>query len=258
MIECILQGSKGPQLFLVGTQRILIGRDPAADVWVDDESVSRRHAELYSHNGGVVVADLGSCNGTFLNGSQVSNAVLFSADELKIGGVKFRFFRSDQSSPLSQAEGIFFELRQRLEILLPPGITLDRDTCLGVLQILIREGHERTFIISRFLKEAASNPMRFNKSPSEHLMERARNIFQQLQKALSDKLPRGCSLDENACLEHFAEGLKKLAPEEMIPDFFSKLKADPRRYLHGLPDPKHAYQFNSGAPSYPSRSECRR
>ena len=64
----------------------LIGRDRDAVVWIDDESVSRRHARIAVGPAGVTLEDLGSKNGTYLDGKKIRRTVsLSNRDALKIG-----------------------------------------------------------------------------------------------------------------------------------------------------------------------------
>jgi hypothetical protein len=65
-----------------------IGRHPDSDIFLDDVTVSRRHAEIDHSEGGFVVTDAGSLNGTYLNRERIEKASLRSGDELQIG--KFR------------------------------------------------------------------------------------------------------------------------------------------------------------------------
>ncbi len=64
----------------------LIGRNPDAVVWIDDESVSRRHARISIGDGGVTIEDLGSKNGTYVRGRKIrGRASLADRDVVKIG-----------------------------------------------------------------------------------------------------------------------------------------------------------------------------
>jgi DNA-binding winged helix-turn-helix (wHTH) protein len=64
----------------------LIGRDREAIVWIDDESVSRRHARISVGPEGATIEDLGSKNGTYLGGKKIRRAVLLAdRDAVKIG-----------------------------------------------------------------------------------------------------------------------------------------------------------------------------
>ncbi len=65
-----------------------IGRHPESDVFLDDVTVSRRHAEVRFEEGGYWAHDVGSLNGTYLNRQRIDNAPLSSGDEVQVG--KFR------------------------------------------------------------------------------------------------------------------------------------------------------------------------
>ena len=70
---------------------VLIGRSRRCDFVVGDPSVSRRHALLIRNDDGWTVYDLGSTNGTRINGWRVERATLRPGDELELGGSRFRF-----------------------------------------------------------------------------------------------------------------------------------------------------------------------
>jgi pSer/pThr/pTyr-binding forkhead associated (FHA) protein len=77
-----------PQLTIGG--RLLVGRDPAANLVVDDPAVSRRHVELRRQPDGWLAVDLGSTNGTYVNGFRVGHAHLRPGDVLGIGDTRLR------------------------------------------------------------------------------------------------------------------------------------------------------------------------
>ena len=64
------------------------GRDPRGDIFLDDVTVSRRHAEFRSERGELQVVDIDSFNGTYVNGRPIDSAVLTNGDEIQMG--KFR------------------------------------------------------------------------------------------------------------------------------------------------------------------------
>ncbi len=71
---------------------LVVGRDPTADVVLDHPLVSRRHARFAPRSGGVVVSDLVSANGTFVNGKRAVGAVLLKAgDRIDVGPFTLRF-----------------------------------------------------------------------------------------------------------------------------------------------------------------------
>ena len=67
------------------------GRHPDSAIFLDDITVSRRHAEVHKVEGGYEVADVGSLNGTYLNRERVERARLTDGDELQIGTFKLLF-----------------------------------------------------------------------------------------------------------------------------------------------------------------------
>src|SRR5207302_3911719 len=70
---------------------ITIGRMPECSVVVEDANVSRRHAEVRRDGPDVVVSDLGSTNGTRVNGAQVRTRRLNDGDEITVGRTSLRF-----------------------------------------------------------------------------------------------------------------------------------------------------------------------
>ncbi len=68
----MLVGTGDTATFLLDAPRLVIGRDRGVDLVVRDSAVSRRHAELVGRNGGWTVCDLGSANGTKVNGARVN------------------------------------------------------------------------------------------------------------------------------------------------------------------------------------------
>jgi hypothetical protein len=71
--------------------RMIIGRTPGVDLQLSDQSVSRRHVELVRGDDGVVLRDLGSGNGTKVNGARVAERQLEHGDEITIGKTTIRF-----------------------------------------------------------------------------------------------------------------------------------------------------------------------
>jgi ABC-type multidrug transport system ATPase subunit/pSer/pThr/pTyr-binding forkhead associated (FHA) protein len=80
---------------------VTIGRSLDNDLVLDDLTVSRRHAEVHRQAGGLMIIDLGSHNGTYVNGRPVSQLVLGDGDIVGIGGVTLRV-RGDQIEQYAQ------------------------------------------------------------------------------------------------------------------------------------------------------------
>ena len=75
----------------IGENALVVGRMPECDVALSDPNVSRRHAEVRRQGTGFVVVDLGSTNGTRVNGAQVKERLLNNGDEITVGATKLRF-----------------------------------------------------------------------------------------------------------------------------------------------------------------------
>ena len=80
--------------FLLDSDLVTVGRHPNADIFLDDVTVSRRHAEISRSAGVFSVKDLASLNGTYLEGARVEVAVLTNSDELQVGKYHFTFYSS--------------------------------------------------------------------------------------------------------------------------------------------------------------------
>jgi len=92
---------------------VTLGRDPASDIKLDHPSVSRAHAEIRRTAGGYEVVDLGSGNGTFVNGLRVKRQALNPRDKLALGAVQLLF---DGSQLEQQSDGTRVRLvAQRLK-----------------------------------------------------------------------------------------------------------------------------------------------
>jgi len=92
--DIFLQVVKGPQIgerFFLEGERIIIGRDPKAQLFLGDITVSREHAVILRDGAEVSVRDLGSLNGTYLNGEIVEEALLKCDDILQIGTFQLMF-----------------------------------------------------------------------------------------------------------------------------------------------------------------------
>ena len=73
-----------------------IGRDPLSDIFLDDVTISRKHALISLVADRFALEDLGSLNGTYVNGESVTKIVLKSSDEIQIGKFHMLFFGGNQ------------------------------------------------------------------------------------------------------------------------------------------------------------------
>ena len=84
----VKRGPNAGSRFLLDQASTSAGRHPDSDIFLDDVTVSRRHAEFRLESGEFQVVDVGSLNGTYVNREPVDSAVLANGDEVQIG--KFR------------------------------------------------------------------------------------------------------------------------------------------------------------------------
>ena len=98
--QALLLVKRGPNAgstFLMDRDSTNAGRDPESDVFLDDITVSRKHAVFERRSGGSwFVRDVGSLNGTYVNGEQVDETKLATGDEVQIGKFKLTFFAAGE------------------------------------------------------------------------------------------------------------------------------------------------------------------
>jgi FHA domain/zinc-ribbon domain len=80
------------------SEQVTIGRHPDSDIFLDDVTVSRRHAELRRVGDGFEVSDAGSLNGTYVNQARVEHGRLSNGDELQVGKFKLVYIALGGSS----------------------------------------------------------------------------------------------------------------------------------------------------------------
>lgn len=84
-------GGRSGEVFHLRGDRTTVGRSPDCDIFLDDVTVSRRHAVISDQGGRFVIEDLGSLNGTFLNRHRIEQAPLTDDDEVQIGKYRLVF-----------------------------------------------------------------------------------------------------------------------------------------------------------------------
>ncbi len=92
--DAMLVVRRGPNVgarFLLDHDIVTTGRHPNNDIFLDDVTVSRKHAEFRRDNGRFEVVDVGSMNGTYVNGARVDATALNHGDEVQIGTFKLLF-----------------------------------------------------------------------------------------------------------------------------------------------------------------------
>jgi len=92
---------RGPQKgsrFLITSTGATIGRSPESDVFLDDVTVSRKHAAIEKSPEGFVYLDSGSLNGSYVNNESVTQTKLNTGDEIQIGKFHLLFISSHTPS----------------------------------------------------------------------------------------------------------------------------------------------------------------
>lgn len=89
----VQRGPDAGSRFLLDEDSVSAGRHPSSDIFLDDISVSRRHATFSRQGGGYVVSDMGSLNGTYVNRDRIEgNISLTGGDEVQLGKYRLIYF----------------------------------------------------------------------------------------------------------------------------------------------------------------------
>jgi hypothetical protein len=86
-------GGMAGQSFQPADGRTLVGRSPECDIFLDDVTVSRQHAEILRDGDEFTIRDLGSLNGTYVNRKRIESAVLQNDDEVQVGKYRLTFLQ---------------------------------------------------------------------------------------------------------------------------------------------------------------------
>jgi pSer/pThr/pTyr-binding forkhead associated (FHA) protein len=93
--HALLVVQRGPgagSRFLLDLDLVRAGRHPDSDIFLDDVTVSRRHAEFHRSGSSFSVSDAGSLNGTYVNRDRIDSVELRDGDEVQIGKYRLVFF----------------------------------------------------------------------------------------------------------------------------------------------------------------------
>lgn len=99
--SALLIVQRGPNTgarFLLDPNVTNAGRSPKADIFLDDVTVSRKHCQFIADNGGHIVRDSGSLNGTYVNRQRVEQCALRVGDEVQIGKYRMTYHPGPQRS----------------------------------------------------------------------------------------------------------------------------------------------------------------
>ena len=93
--HALLVVQRGPgsgSRFLLDEDVVHAGRHPDSEIFLDDVTVSRQHAEFHRHGDTFTVSDVGSLNGTYVNRDRIDTVQLTDSDEVQIGKYRLVFF----------------------------------------------------------------------------------------------------------------------------------------------------------------------
>ena len=96
--QALLLVRRGPNAgsrFLIDKDSTSAGRHPESDIFLDDITVSRTHAEIHRRSGKFFITDKGSLNGTYVNRERVDESELANNDEIQIGKFKLVFYAGE-------------------------------------------------------------------------------------------------------------------------------------------------------------------
>jgi hypothetical protein len=127
--------------FLLDQPTTSAGRHPDSDIFLDDVTVSRRHAEFRRDGAEFVVVDVGSLNGTYVNREPVDTAVLANGDEVQIGKFRLVFLTGPRDGGSAGAGS------ETTPATAPPSV--DKDPAAPAGQDLLRKSGRRVEYLSR-------------------------------------------------------------------------------------------------------------
>jgi pSer/pThr/pTyr-binding forkhead associated (FHA) protein len=95
----VRRGPNAGARFLLDANVTTVGRHPDADIFLDDVTVSRRHSEFLRDGQNFQIKDLGSLNGTYLDGNRIDIADLTEGSEVQVGKFRLTFYASRADVP---------------------------------------------------------------------------------------------------------------------------------------------------------------
>jgi FHA domain/zinc-ribbon domain len=95
----VRRGPNAGSRFLLDSDLTTAGRHPESDIFLDDVTVSRRHAEFYRQRGVFTVRDVGSLNGTYVNRERIEESGLHGGDEVQVGKFRLVFLTRPDEQP---------------------------------------------------------------------------------------------------------------------------------------------------------------
>ncbi len=94
----VQRGPGSGSRFLLDSDVVYAGRSPESEIFLDDVTVSRKHAEFNREGASFTVSDVGSLNGTYVNRDRIDHVLLKDGDEVQIGKYRLVFFSGHEGS----------------------------------------------------------------------------------------------------------------------------------------------------------------
>ncbi len=140
----------------IGESPIVLGRDVACEITINDPIVSRRHCEIGLSNGAIYVNDLGSSNATFVNGFPIKRAELTVGDEIAVGNAIFFVTSLKATGPATQARSVNAGSTHSLRIGEPTYLSEDEESLFAKGKPRTAEDLATLFNIGRALSRCES------------------------------------------------------------------------------------------------------
>lgn len=93
----VVRGPNAGARYLLDRAETTVGRHPDCEIFLHDVTVSRRHSEFRREEGSFILRDLGSLNGTYVNGERVDEKDLDSGDEVQVGRFKLLYIGAEST-----------------------------------------------------------------------------------------------------------------------------------------------------------------
>ncbi|MEW6240586.1 MAG: FHA domain-containing protein [Chloroflexota bacterium] len=145
------ESTTSPKEFELTRSEVVIGRDPSVDISIPSAAVSRRHARLMRDGDGYALEDLGSSNGTYLNGERLTGRrPLKNGDEIRLGKAVTLAYRAPSMLPVSEPRPVVPVSGGVMQTVVgEEPMTGDVDAGPPQLNVVIAGGDSKTHVLTR-------------------------------------------------------------------------------------------------------------
>ena len=95
----VVFGGQEQKVYQLDKPKLIVGREPTCEIPIDNLGISRQHCQFALRGEAFIVQDLGSSNGTFVNGKKITEHFLNNDDEVVIGKYSLKFKNEQQAAP---------------------------------------------------------------------------------------------------------------------------------------------------------------